>query len=272
MKIYPCTGHEFEADEYKIKNMDTIKLGSKGEAVRLWQYFLIGQGYSIGVADGVFGQLTHKATTIFQKSKNLKPDGTVAKDTYFAADKLGFGQEDSKDINWPPIPQHLKPLIGNSAKESVYGKFSFKQDPKNKSLIIVTDNWVKENLILVTIPQLKQVNGNDKIYFHKKGAEQLKALWKGWEDQELLHLVKTYSGSYNPRLIRGSATSLSTHAWGVAFDINVAQNALGKTPALVGEYGEIRSLVPLANELGFFWGGHFKNRPDGMHFEIAKFL
>jgi len=27
--------------------------------------------------------------------------------------------------------------------------------------------------------------------------------------------------------------------------------------------------VPLANEHGFYWGGHFRHRPDGMHFEIA---
>ncbi|MFC1534810.1 M15 family metallopeptidase [Thermodesulfobacteriota bacterium] len=23
---------------------------------------------------------------------------------------------------------------------------------------------------------------------------------------------------------------------------------------------------------GFYWGGHFKSRPDGMHFEVAKIL
>lgn len=272
MKIPPCIGHEFEAEEYKTTTMETIKLGSKGEAVRLWQYFLLGQGYEIGFADGVFGKNTHNATVDFQTKSNLFADGVVGKNTYNVADKLNFGEETPRDVNWPPIPNHLQPLIGNKAKEAVYGKFEFKQDPKNKSLIIVTDNWVKENLTLVTIPQLKKVNGNDKIYFHKKGAEQLKSLWAGWEKDNLLHLVKTYAGSYNPRLIRGSASSLSTHAWGVAFDINVAQNALGKVPALVGEYGEVRSLVPLANELGFFWGGHFKNRPDGMHFEIAEFL
>jgi len=32
---------------------------------------------------------------------------------------------------------------------------------------------------------------------------------------------------------------------------------------------ERNKLVPIANELGFYWGGHFTRR-DGMHFELAK--
>lgn len=64
----------------------------------------------------------------------------------------------------------------------------------------------------------------------------------------------------------------SNHAWGTAFDINVPWNGLGATPALVGARGSVRKLVPLANEHGFYWGGHFNGRPDGMHFEIAQIL
>jgi hypothetical protein len=33
----------------------------------------------------------------------------------------------------------------------------------------------------------------------------------------------------------------------------------------------VRELVEIANEWGFYWGGHF-TRKDGMHFEIAKIL
>jgi intein/homing endonuclease len=62
-----------------------------------------------------------------------------------------------------------------------------------------------------------------------------------------------------------------SNSWGTAFDINVAQNGLNKVPALIGEKGCIRELVPIANECGFYWGGHF-TRKDGMHFEIAKII
>jgi len=27
--------------------------------------------------------------------------------------------------------------------------------------------------------------------------------------------------------------------------------------------------VPIANRFGFYWGGHYQSRMDGMHFEIA---
>jgi hypothetical protein len=46
---------------------------------------------------------------------------------------------------------------------------------------------------------------------------------------------------------------------------------LNKTPAMIGEKGCVRELVPIANECGFYWGGHF-TRKDGMHFEIAKII
>ena len=62
---------------------------------------------------------------------------------------------------------------------------------------------------------------------------------------------------------------LSNHAFGTAFDINVPFNPLGARPALIGKQGSVRELVPIANEHGFFWGGHFGKRPDGMHFEVA---
>jgi hypothetical protein len=67
-------------------------------------------------------------------------------------------------------------------------------------------------------------------------------------------------------------SKLSNHAFGSAFDINAKWNPLGHTPALVGKEGAVRKLVPIANDYGFYWGGHFTSRKDGMHFEVAKIL
>lgn len=74
-----------------------------------------------------------------------------------------------------------------------------------------------------------------------------------------------------PRFVRGSRTTLSNHSWGTAFDINYAWNCLGALPALRGEKGSVRELVPIAHRHGFYWGGHFSRR-DGMHFEVARVL
>jgi hypothetical protein len=71
--------------------------------------------------------------------------------------------------------------------------------------------------------------------------------------------------------VRGSNTTLSNHAWGTGFDINAKWNPLGAVPALRGDTGSVRELVPIAHDHGFFWGGHF-SRSDGMHFEVARVL
>jgi hypothetical protein len=86
-----------------------------------------------------------------------------------------------------------------------------------------------------------------------------------------LHLILTFDGSYVARFVRGSTSVLSNHSFGTAFDINVTWNRLGVVPALVGQKGSVRELVGIANDNGFYWGGHF-TRLDGMHFEIAKLL
>ena len=59
--------------------------------------------------------------------------------------------------------------------------------------------------------------------------------------------------------MRGSTTTLSNHSFGSAFDINVAWNERDHRPALVGEKGSVRELVPIAHKWGFWWGGYFSS-------------
>lgn len=59
-----------ESEDY---NMKTIKKGSKGNAVKVWQII-------IGVAaDGIFGSGTESATKIWQSKHGLTADGIVGK-------------------------------------------------------------------------------------------------------------------------------------------------------------------------------------------------
>lgn len=46
-----------------------------------------------------------------------------------------------------------------------------------------------------------------------------------------------------------------------------------KNPKILisGEKETVLDLVKIANEHGFYWGGHFP-RLDGMHFEIAQLM
>lgn len=259
--------------------MNYLKRGNKGNTVKQWQLFLIGQGFEPGTADGIFGKKTETSTIEFQKKHKLTADGIAGNKTIGRAMTLGFALlEDKEDKskagpNFPPKPD-FKPLTSTAERQRIFGKFEYKSFQGTDDIQIL-GNWEKENIIKVHIPQLKNVKGfvskDLHIRFHKLAAEQLQALWQEWEDKGLLHFVKTYAGSYVPRFIRGSRTTLSNHAFGTAFDINVAWNGLGVVPALVGQTGSVRELVPIAHKHGFYWGGHF-TRKDGMHFEVAVLI
>jgi len=267
----------------KTTNMDTISLkvlrkGSDGPQVEQWQLFLVGQGL-LKVADGDFGQTTKDATIEFQKRNGLTADGVVGNSCYGKAMTLGFEVVQDTALEktsayWPPKPD-FDAVYNDEKRFEMFGKFEYTADEQGTVTVIGT--WKDENIITIDVPQLKGIDmfgkpkASGSIYFHKKAAPQMQALWAEWEKAGLLYLVKTWNGTYSPRCIRGSQTKLSNHAFGTAFDINVKWNGLAKRPALVGEEGSVRELVEIANKLGFYWGGHF-SRKDGMHFEIAKLL
>ena len=255
--------------------MKLLKIGSTGNDVRKWQTFLTGQQLYSGQVNGIFDEQTKEASQAFQSLHGLEPDGKVGDKSFGAAMMLGFGvitnDDDGKDSsNWPAKPK-FSPLTSNAERGNVFGKFAFKSEPlpNNPENIRVTDNWVRDNIVMAKVTQLIAIKGSDKVAFHKKGKAQLEKMWSDWEKAGLLHLVLTWSGSYNPRFIRGSRTVLSNHAFGTAFDINVEWNKLGAVPALAGRKGSVRELVKIANDNGFYWGGHF-TRLDGMHFEVAQ--
>lgn len=258
--------------------MRVLKMGLKGPDVREWQQFLRGQGFPLE-ANGEFDIATDKATRAFQLSHNIASDGVAGNQTFGSAMLLGFRLvADPQDVspqgpNFPPPPT-FQPLAGTAARQRVFGKYDFRPKPlpNNPEHIVILGDWEAKNIVRVPIPQLIGVQGapsDGVVRFHKAAADQFAALWKTWQKAKLLDRLLTYEGTFVPRFIRGSTTVLSNHAFGSAFDINASFNALGAEPARIGDRGCVRELVTIANEHGFYWGGHFSKRPDGMHFEIA---
>lgn len=183
------------------------------------------------------------------------------------------------DIHAPDFPQEpdFPPIVGNEGRKAVFSAFEFTPDPVpgNVEHIRILGTWVSDHIISVPIPQLRKALGPhapETMQFHKLAAAQLQALWAGWEEADLLKLILTFDGSFVPRFQRGSTTALSNHAYGSAFDINCNYNPLNTKPLAAGAVGSVRELVPIANKHGFYWGGHFQSRPDGMHFEIGKLI
>jgi hypothetical protein len=249
-----------------------------GPRVAAWQTFLHGRGFEPGQIDGVFGEATRDATIAFQTKYKLDEDGVAGRQTLLKAASLGFElieepAADNTSSNFPPRPP-FQPLVTTEQLAALFGRFSYIPAPttNNPEAIRILGTWKTDNIVSVEIPQLKKTlgaKGPKTMEFHRLAAIQLQGLWAEWESAKLLDRILTYDGSFSPRLVRGSATSLSNHAFGTAFDINEPYNKLGHRPALVGLRGAVRELVPIANKWGFYWGGHYHGRPDGMHFEVA---
>lgn len=171
-------------------------------------------------------------------------------------------------MSYPIKPDFRTPSA--EVRAALFGTFRYR--PIGSGNIRILDGWDTQNIVKIIVPQIAGIEGaNDKgqIYFHRKGVEQIQGFFEEVERQGLKHLLLSWGGSFVPRFIRGSNTSLSNHAWGTAFDINAAWNGLGRTPMAEGKTGSVIPLVKIANDFGFYWGGHYSSRLDGMHFELA---
>lgn len=108
------------------------------------------------------------------------------------------------------------------------------------------------------------------IQFHKKAAPYLlAALNEIWDycqhDQNQIDAsgASNYNGAYNHRMVRGSSTKWSNHAYATAIDLNAGENALGAKGNMP------QFIVDAFCRQGAMWGGWYKSRPDWMHFEFV---
>lgn len=261
--------------------MQIIRKGSTGLDVKKWQIFLRGLSEdSLVVVTGKFDDITEKETKIFQSKKGLNSDGIIGQKTFAYALQDGYPlmrdlTNDQYGPSWPP-----KPSLGSLSyldHEKMFGKFSYISTPtydNPEAITITSSNWLK-NISYINVPQLTGIKGvpiSLNIPFHVLLMPQLKKLFEDWQHNGLIQHIITWGGSWVPRYTRGSRTKLSNHAWGTAFDINVQWNQLGKQPALKGEIGSVRELVQIADQNGFYWGGHFHTRKDGMHFQAKTII
>jgi hypothetical protein len=139
----------------------------------------------------------------------------------------------------------------------------------------LSPKWEIENIVTVPCPwdvfaawapKLKI-----RLRMHKKCAADLQLILNElWElhgkdyfkiQKSGLHLC---GGTFNYRLIRGRSI-LSTHAFGAAIDFDPSRNGLGNmTPHMPKE------VVKVFEDHGWVWGGRWKKRPDGMHFQACQ--
>lgn len=136
------------------------------------------------------------------------------------------------------------------------------EDNRISAWDIVTPDpdWVREHIVTATVPIIGPVTGK-RLFF-----PQLVAALGEVVDRGLAHTIFKghYGGAYFPRYIAGTHV-LSNHAFGLAIDLNVAENQRGT----VGQMN--RTVVQIFNKWGFTWGGTWAYT-DPMHFEINRLM
>ena len=136
-----------------------------------------------------------------------------------------------------------------------FGEFAATPTPGG---ITIDPAWVRQNIVTAAVPILGEVTCNRSL------IPPLRAALQAIRDNGDARLVDPahYGGCFAERLIRGSTSQISQHAYGAAIDINVSTNLLGAKPT------QDPRVISAFHDRGFVWGGGFL-LPDGMHFEYG---
>ena len=126
--------------------------------------------------------------------------------------------------------------------------------------------WRSDNLRSVKIPWQGGIPyGVDRSFslqVHYKLVPVFKGLLRDLYTSGYYTLIKDHGGTYNHREKR-SCEEMSTHSWGIAWDINVSDNKYGQIPAMPA------LLVKMFEKHGFVWLG-WKHPYDGMHIQFCS--
>jgi len=200
-------------------------------------------GFYDHTVNGQFGIKTHRSVYNFQEKAGLHVDGVVGPITWKA-----MGLE-------VPVPSELKVPDG---RVDLYDTFG---DP------LESGYWKEYGAFCETPPEMDhcfvyEFAGKHGFWCNRFLIEKFQKVYVAIVRVGLTDEVKTFGGCYNVRKIRGG-DKLSTHSWGIAVDLNVAENMMGHEP------GMHPGVVKCFEDEDFTWGGNF-SRKDGMHMQYCK--
>jgi hypothetical protein len=125
----------------------------------------------------------------------------------------------------------------------------------------MTNSNLLDNLVVQEV-------GPIKVRLLKPAADSLQRVFENvFETDPDLYARISSAGSLCVRRIRGSADRVSTHAFGLAVDLNIDGflDTLGDGRTQLG----LTILADFFNEEGWVWGAAF-GREDSMHFEVSR--
>lgn len=104
----------------------------------------------------------------------------------------------------------------------------------------------------------------NQITCHRLLAQTFTNVFARIQRAGLEQSITSFGGCFAFRPQR-TGTKLSTHAWGIAIDLNPESNAQGSAGNMISDVSAI------FREAGFEWGGDWEGRVrDPMHFQFCK--
>jgi hypothetical protein len=184
--------------------------------------------------------------------------GTAVMALLFSRDAraaTGWGGLSPKE---PPLPP--RSYITTAERDERFGPLEWFHSPSstNPERVVITNEFPRNMLVRETFHELP---GSPTIDIHREAAFPLHAVLEELDRRDMLGLIRSFDGVYNPRLVRGSTTNLSSHAYGTSIDVNARENPMGGPPT-----DDQRRLASVFEEHGWYWGDRFSRR-DPMHFE-----
>jgi hypothetical protein len=153
----------------------------------------------------------------------------------------------------------MNPPNGLAELEARYGRLILGPDPRGGLRIISPIGWETAHMMPMT--DLPGLPGR-KLYVNRDLVGPLTAALMSVAVLCPTYKIKTI-GCWNVRYKRTQTKQISVHAFGLAVDINAAQNPL--SPTLITDMpGEF---VAAFKREGFTWGGEFSGTKDAMHMQ-----
>lgn len=155
-------------------------------------------------------------------------------------------------------------VLGTAARAQVFGAFTW-GDLKGGS-IRINPNWIASNIVSCRLAKANGKGGDVKTQCHKMAKEPLERAFEELAQSGYWRLIDTFDGLWVPRhMTWNPRRGLSSHSWGIAFDLNAASNAYNG-----GTSAANRTLNETFNRYGFAWGGDWNGAKDSMHWELAE--
>jgi hypothetical protein len=103
---------------------------------------------------------------------------------------------DEPEARFPDMP-HFKPIVGNAARNTLFGPLRFRPGPAGggfgKETITITNDFESPKIVRIEVPELVGIKGagtSGRVRFHKACAAQFAGLWKAWGRKKFLLLTE----------------------------------------------------------------------------------